>query len=224
MGTLQSAARDMPWPRVLVAHAACALVLFWAQRGAWWASSDVRLAPLFALAWCAMALEPWPSRSREPGDDIGPPSASRARIALVATLSIVAWIPLHAAALVHDTRHGALSALQVAAPVVVAWLAWLAAGLAPLAARGRAWHRVAAAITLALPLLDVSVALGGAPETGGASEWLRALSGCSLLHASCALASGSEARSTLVASLLCAGLFVARQWRASAARAAEATA
>lgn len=206
---MQRAARRLPLARALVALVAGAALLLCAWSGAAWADSDLRLAPLVACAWCAMALEPWRTREEDAAGE------ERATLVLAAGLSCVAWLPLHAAALVHDARLWPISLAEAVAPALCAFLSWTAAGLAARAEHGRAWHRAAFALALFLPLLELAVALGGAPQTGGASGWLRGLAACSPLGALLDLQHGGAAGATPWASVLCAGLLVARQFGAA---------
>lgn len=219
---LQPASRRLPLTRASLALAAGALVMLCAWRGVWWTDTELRLAPALALLWCALALEPWRLCESATGGGAPARGSGRASVFLGATVAIAAGLPLHAAALVHDARLGPLSTLQVLGPLALAWLAWAAAGLAARAAQGAAWHRVAAALALSLPLLELSLALGGAPQTGGASAWLQWLAACSPVQALCTLARGANAEATVVSSVLCASLLVARQSLAPSMRASAA--
>jgi hypothetical protein len=189
-----------------------------AWAGAGWANSELRLAPLLALCWCALALLPW--RLERAADPLRPrsepysPAAPRAQAMLGAALGCSVYLPLHAAALAHDARLGAISAAAALVPLGLTWLAWTSAALAGVVVQGRVWHGVAGACALVAPLLSLAVSVGGAPQTGGAPGALVLIAACSPLQLLGDLARGAgEAQSPRgwVASMACAGFLVARQ-------------
>lgn len=208
----------MPLARSVAGLLAGAVLGACAWSGAAWANSDLRLAPVLALCWCALALLPWrleraggPLRTRPEAPS---PPGPRAQAILGAALGCSVFLPLHAAALVHDARLGAISAAAALVPLGLTWVAWTSAALAGVVVHGRVWHGVAGACALAAPLLALAVAVGGAPQTGGAPRALVVLAACSPVQALGDLARGAvEAQSPggWGASLACAACLVARQ-------------
>lgn len=188
------------WPRdglpAALCVAACAALLALASFGPWDGGRGPRLLPLCAAVWVCAALLPQTARSG-PGVRAG------------------AWaaLPFLAAGALHDDPQGTAGWLQAATAAAFVALSWHAAQLASSGtAAARAGHALFGAVCLALPALEASIGIGGAPSTGGAPGWLEALAGVSPLRVLLLQAGGGEPASWLAlvaASASCAALHAA---------------
>lgn len=152
--------------------AAGALLLGIAAFGPWQGGSGPRLLPLCAALWFCAALLPRSAAGADPA-------------------AAAAALPLFAAAALHDDPQGAQEWTSALIAGLYAALAWFAAA----AGRGDA-ARLRLALyggaCLGLPALEASIALGGAPATGGAPQWLSTLAGLSPLRVLLVQAGGGQ--------------------------------